>query len=65
MKRFCKYFFILIVSVSFSNKIFGQKEVADSLFKTLQTKLPDTTRVINLVKLCEFAGWRMGNTIQL
>lgn len=60
MNRFYKYLFILLFGVSFSLKIFGQKEVADSLFKTLQTKLPDTTRVINLVKLCEYAGWRMG-----
>ncbi len=52
-------FFLITISASIE-KCFGQKHVADSLFKTLKTSIPDTTRAKNLVMLSEVAGWRVG-----
>ncbi|MBK8366253.1 MAG: tetratricopeptide repeat protein [Bacteroidetes bacterium] len=51
--------FFIAISISIQ-KSFGQKEVADSLFKTLKTSIPDSTRAKNLVTLSEVAGWRVG-----
>ncbi len=60
MKRILTILFFFIAISASIEKCFGQKHVADSLFKTLKTSIPDSTRAKHLVMLSEVAGWRVG-----
>ncbi len=60
MKRLLTILFFSVVISGSIEKCFGQKNVADSLFRALKTSIPDSTRAKNLVMLSEVAGWRVG-----